>query len=131
MDRQLDLIIADKIFGIKKVYYGEWDTDKSCPEYIPSGKPWRTHQIDAKPIPHFLTNPEACYCLKLKMADTYHWLIKSPFTSGASWFAGLTPHGVSGWNGSPDFMAEGSTEMEAVCKVALMAVGIIDKEKVK
>lgn len=122
IDRQLDLIIADKIFGIKKVYYSEWDTGKEYPEYIPSGKPWRTHQVDAKPMPHFTTSPDACYCLKLKMAEKYHWIIRSPFTNGASWFAGLTPHGMIGFNGKPDFQVEGNTEMEAVCKAALATI---------
>jgi len=122
MGRELDLAIADKIFGIKKVYYSEWDTEKQNPEYIPSGKPWRTHQIDAKPIPHFSASPDANYALKLKMAEKYHWVIKSPFAPELQWIAGLTPLNISGWNGIPDFMAKGDTEMEAVCKVALMAI---------
>ena len=54
--RELDLIIASKIFGIKKIHYGKWDTEKKFPQYIPSGKPWRTHQIDAKPVPAFSTH---------------------------------------------------------------------------
>lgn len=127
--KELDLAIADKIFGIKKVYYGEWDTDKEYPEYIPSGKPWRTHQIDAKPIPHFSTNPDAAYVLKLKMAKKYHWLIKSPFAPDLQWIAGLTPLNVSGWNGNPDFVAHGNTEMEAVCRVALFAISNENEDK--
>lgn len=118
---ELDLIIAEQIFGVKKVYYSEWDEKKEYPEYIPSGKPWRTHQIDAKYIPHFSTDPSASYLLKLKMAERFHWQIKSPFYPNQPWFAGLTPHNMTGFNGVPDFMGQGSTEMEAVCRVALIA----------
>ena len=120
MGRELDLIIADKIFGIKKVYYSKWDTEKENPQYIPSGKPWRTHQIDAKPIPHFSTDPAASYCLKLKMAEKYHWLIKGPFALEAQWIAGLTPLNISGWNGAPDYTATGDTEINAICSVVLL-----------
>ena len=120
--RELDLIVAGKVFGIKKIHYAEYDTEQEYPEYIPSGKPWRTHQIDAKPLPHFSTDPTGSHNVKLKMAETYHWVIRSPFRIGLKWFAGLTPLGTTGWNGKPDFNASGDTEMEAVCRVALMAL---------
>ncbi len=120
--RELDLVIADKIFGIRKIHYSEWDTKHEYPEYIPSGKLWRTHQIDAKPIPHFSTSPNASYILKIRMTDKFHWLIKSPFIPELKWIAGLTPLNISGWNGRPDYVAKGDTEMEAVCRVALLVV---------
>ena len=121
MDRKMDLLILEKVWGIKpnKIHYQEWDDKKECPEYIPSGKPWRTHQIDAKPVPYFSTSPGACYELKLKLIDKYHWEIKSPFLQGEPWFAGLTPLNVTGWNGNSDYQESGETEMEAVCKVVL------------
>lgn len=58
--RQLDVKLATELLGIKKVYYSDWDEDKMSPEYIPSGKPWRTHQIDARPIPCFTLSLDAC-----------------------------------------------------------------------
>ncbi len=119
--RQLDFEIALKVFGIKKVYYQEHDRKQEWPEYIPSGKPWRTHQIDARPIPHFSTEPSAAYLLKLEVAKRgFWWEIHSPFFRSQPWFAGLTPHNTTGWNGEPDFKAQGKTEMEAVCRVALL-----------
>ena len=39
-----------------KIHYGDWDTDHSYGEFIPSGKPWKTHAIDAKPVPNFRTD---------------------------------------------------------------------------
>ena len=41
------------------VRYGDWDTYHAYAEFIPSGKPWKTHSIDAKPIPHFTTDRNA------------------------------------------------------------------------
>jgi hypothetical protein len=70
----------------------------------------------------FSSDPSACYELKLKMAEKYHWIIKSPFIPGEYWYAGLTPLGVTGWNGTPDYEESGKTEMEAVCKCALVAI---------
>ena len=122
--RELDLTVLHLIFGVKRVYYNDWDTEKEFnPEYIPSGKPIKTHAIDLKLVPRFSTSPDACYVLKLKMAEKYHWEIKSPFFDGQRWFAGLTPHSTTGWNGEPDFKDYGSTEMEAVCRCALRASG--------
>lgn len=68
--RELDKQIIEKIFGVKKVfrpcdtktanndnYFGDVDDYY----YIPSGKPPRTHMIDARPVPHFSTNIAAAW----------------------------------------------------------------------
>jgi hypothetical protein len=124
-NRELDLTILRNIFGVKKVYYKAWDEQKEfLPEYILSGKPIKTHLIDAKPIPCFSTDPNACYILKLHMVKKYHWEIKSPFYEGQLWFAGLTPHEITGFNGIPDYQESGETEMIAVCKASLKASGL-------
>lgn len=54
--RALDAEIARRIFGVKRLYgfAGEpWDDVDNFPLYIPSGKPWRTHSIDATVLPWF------------------------------------------------------------------------------
>jgi hypothetical protein len=123
--RELDLTILKNVFGVKKVYYKKWDEQKEFdPEYIPSGKPIKTHAIDAEPIPCFSTNAKACYNLKLYMAKKYWWEIRSPFYEGQPWFAGLTPHYTTGWNGEPNNKESGETEMIAVCRSALKASGL-------
>lgn len=49
-----------------------------------------------------------------------YWLeLKSPFDTGDKWFAGFTPRGASGWNGTPDFTATGETAPLAICRAAL------------
>lgn len=67
MSRELDIEVAKTVFGVKRVYcrYGQpWDeataeheTDR--PFYISSGKPWRTHSIDAIPVPRYSTDVAA------------------------------------------------------------------------
>lgn len=44
-----------------------------------------------------------------------HWyVLKSPFQPGDSYHAGLMPHSVTGWNGRPDYRADGATLAEAI-----------------
>lgn len=48
----IDVLVAMG-FPRKKVFFKEWDVAKTSPHYIPSGKPQRTHMIDAQPVPYF------------------------------------------------------------------------------
>lgn len=126
---ELDLLIAENIFGIKHVYYFKYEDGLILYFYIPSGKPWKTHHIDSKPLPSYSGNPSHTYGVMMEATDKYHWVIKSPFTRGGEWFAGLTPYGVTGWNGKPDFSATGKTMQEAVCKCILTTVTITHELK--
>jgi hypothetical protein len=58
--KELNERLAINVLNIKKIHYEEWDIDKQFPMYIPSGKPWRTHQIDARPIPNFTSSMDTC-----------------------------------------------------------------------
>ena len=49
-----------------------------------------------------------------RYAKDYHWLIRSPFTDGGLWVVGLTPKGVTGWNGRPDYEGAGATLEAAI-----------------
>ena len=44
----------------------------------------------------------------------YHLSLKSPFSPGGQWHAGFTPHGVTGWNGRPDFAGAGDNAWMAI-----------------
>jgi hypothetical protein len=57
----------------------------------------------------------------VNLAATHHWSIRSPFAPGDPWFAGLTPHNVTGWNGRPDMDAQGTTGAVAIFRAALYA----------
>ena len=43
-----------------KLIYNDWDTEEEFPYFIPSGKPKRTHMIDAIPMPNFTESMDAC-----------------------------------------------------------------------
>jgi hypothetical protein len=56
-----------------------------------------------------------------RMAETHHWTLKTPFGPGDPAFAGLTPHGVTGWNGRPDAEGSGPSLFAAGLRAALKA----------
>lgn len=65
-DRELDVKIAQDVFGIKKIFKPSefksandafWGSEE--PSFIPSGKSPRTHMIDARPVPYFSSQIEA------------------------------------------------------------------------
>lgn len=71
-------------------------------------------------FPRYSSKVNAAFELVEKLAAEYHWEIKSPFREGSPWVAGLTPLGVTGWNGRPDYQAPGQTMPLAVCRAALV-----------
>lgn len=54
----------------------------------------------------------------------WHAKLQSPFTPGDRYWAGFTPHGVTGWNGRPDHEAGTGSMGRSVCLAALMALGV-------
>ena len=57
-----------------------------------------------------------------KLTDRFHWSIRTPFIDGDKYWAGLTPKGVTGWNGVPDFNIDANTAPMAICLAALESV---------
>jgi hypothetical protein len=55
--RVFDVEVARYVHGIKKFYGWDgtpWDQKSEMyPQFIPSGKPWKTHEIDARYLPRF------------------------------------------------------------------------------
>lgn len=51
----------------------------------------------------------------------FHMRLCSPFRPGEKWFAGFTKHGVTGFNGKPDFEAGATTPMRAIVIAGLLA----------
>lgn len=79
--REMDKLIAEKIFGVKRVFRPcdvknrdslAWGEDY---HYIPSGKPPRTHMIDARPVPQFSTRIAAAWQIVEKVVDAGHVFI--------------------------------------------------------
>jgi hypothetical protein len=53
-----------------------------------------------------------------KLEERYHVKITTPFEQGEPYFAGASPLGQSGFNGRPDYEAQGVTLQEAVLNLA-------------
>lgn len=74
-NRTLDVALI-QLLGVKKIHYQDWDEGRDHPYYIPSGKPWRTHQIDAKPVPCFATHWSHMGELLAMLAQRHIYLIR-------------------------------------------------------
>src|SRR5690348_3231259 len=91
------------VFGAKKVWAENYDTEKvvvwdgetpcDALHWIPSGKPWRTHKICAKPLPDFYGGDawRIVERLRKQWADnglSYRWAFADQ-GEGAGWEAGI------------------------------------------
>lgn len=149
--REKDAEVASKVFGLRVValdwpcgyepdgcdYEAEHFPDEMLSSYTergpvyvpehgiwppvasPTGKDGRFCAV--KPVPFYSTSWSDAALVLDELAKTHHWRLLSPFLPGEPWFAGLTPHGCTGWNGRPDVEASGKTGPEAICKAALAA----------
>ncbi|MCP5420753.1 MAG: hypothetical protein H6970_05075 [Gammaproteobacteria bacterium] len=92
IDRELDLKIAAAM-GIE-IYFNDWDARQEIPLYIPSGKSWKTHSMEARPLPSYHKNYGAAFSLldlfknmagfKLERGLTEWWWCGIEFISGLS-----------------------------------------------
>jgi hypothetical protein len=116
--RALDLRLA-RALGLK-IY----QRDDGWWYYIPSGKPRRTHERDAVPVPRYSTDGTAMLALWAEMQKRGWWgQVRTPFDDDEKvYWAGFTQWGFTGWNGRPDYPASGETAPEAVALAALAAL---------
>ena len=56
-----------------------------------------------------------------KLSNEWYWTLRSPFDNTDICHAGLTPKGVTGWNGRPDIEESATVMMIAICLAALKA----------
>lgn len=88
-DREMDIQVLEIMgFPRKKLFYDDWDTDRRYLRYIPSGKPRRTHAIDAKLVPYFDTDIAAAFQL-------VEWQRKQWVGTAACWV--FKDRGDDGW----------------------------------
>lgn len=114
IDRELDLRLAAAM-GIT-VYYHEWDGSHEMPLYIPSGKPWKTHSLEAKRLPNYHGNYGAAFAL----LDMFKELTAFKLERGISpwWWCGIAfSMGVSA-------KGEGRTAPVAICNAVLAGLEI-------
>lgn len=83
IDRKLDLQIANAT-GIK-IYYNDWDIKQEIPLYIPSGKSWKTHSMEARPLPSYHKNYGSAFSLLdfLAIWPVLNWKEDLPSGGGA------------------------------------------------
>lgn len=67
------------------------------------------------------TNIAAAMEVVERLSMTHHWRLCTPFMPGAKFFAGLTEHGIAGWNGTPDNYAPGDSLPHAICRAAILS----------
>lgn len=89
--RQLDALIAEKVMGHRVLYYS--------------------------------TDISAAWLVVEELNKRGYWCqMRTPFQAGDDgdgYWAGFTPHGVSGWNGRPDHWTSAETLPLAICLAAL------------
>ncbi len=124
--RLLDKGVAERIFGIKKIFRPcdvKTRDDYWSPEeyhYIPSGKPPRTHMIDAKVVPYFSSDMSAAMEVISKM-ENEGWFVEmgnDDSRTNEHWFVEFT-------RSAPSVLYAGNGEAEtlpqAICDAALEA----------
>lgn len=123
--RQLDTQVAEQVFGIQKIFQPY--TVKSASSslyfgnpfdlvYIPSGKPPRTHMIDAVAVPSYSTDIAAAMQVVEKMRECYPQIwFTCGFAGDDKWMAGFEWANTS--DGSVSVIAESLPQ--AICEAAL------------
>lgn len=123
-DRELDIEVLRQVFCFKGNLYDDQGKPWSGPEnyrwlyYIPSGKPWRTHQIDARPVPEFSTDIGAAWLVveamqKPGVFQAFHDAMAEISNRGRS--VNYTPeYGI--------FKKSASAAAELICRSALNAL---------
>lgn len=117
---ELDELVGREIFGIRKFYYNNddftlgIDGDKEHPYYIPSGKPLKTHRIDAVPLPRYSTS-HAWLVVDKMVADGHVFNIEVTKEGAQAWFGGCK-----------GYIVKKSSPALAICLAALITVGALD-----
>jgi len=83
---------------------------------------------DLRDVPHYSTDIAASWKVVAAMEKRGYWCqMRTPFGTKAQnlddgYWCGFTPHGTSGWNGTPDHWTSASTLPHAICLAALAAM---------
>lgn len=129
--RALDVEIQRVIFGAKHIYcrYGQPWTGDDWPFYISSGKPWRTHSIDALPVPKYSTDIAATWLVVERMRKQGTNLrieMLDPLTEEFDRYTievGPWSMNVDGVPNGPRHTVQADTASLAICLAALRATG--------
>ncbi len=120
--RELDALVLEVVFGFpqKKLfppeYWEEGDEPFAHYNFIPSGKPKRTHMIDARSVPDFSFSIAAAWQIIDKLRPEYDVMLNVMEPSrGLSVCIESNNHG-------PQFRINVKNSPEAICKAALLTL---------
>jgi len=126
--RELDALIAEKIFGAAWAWeQHEW-ADRQVerlrmPSCLHVASRWDGRIHATNELLRYSTNVGDSWWVVEKMeVRGFHWRLTTPFVAGDLYYAGLTPMGVTGWNGRPDNLASANLMPLAICRAALAAI---------
>ena len=145
-DRELDALVAEKVMGktvefipsepveIKDdptAFFGV--TTNFGGAVFTSDREWLVDDwldIEAvRAVANYSTDIAAAWAVVEKIAEGGFWLkLTTPFTPEQPYWAGFTPHNITGWNGRPDHQAGDLSPSRAICLAALKAVGVEVKD---
>ncbi len=123
--RALDALVAEKVMGLMLDRAG----DRPMVVHSWGHGGWPLPEFEE--VPRYSTDTAAAWLVVAHLTKHFHWRISSPFDpphGETLWFAGLTPHSCTGWNGRPDLECGGHSAEEAICLVALKAAGVLPLE---
>lgn len=126
--RDLDALIAKKIMGLDPMRAGPDDTIFTVDrDWIMSGEYWYYEEGRGYDhIPPYSTDISAAWQVITEMERRGYWCemrtpFMEPFKDDGYW-AGFTPHGASGWNGTPDHWTHTESLSLSICLAALKAI---------
>ena len=120
--RTLDEEVARRIFGVKRLYgHGgkPWDGLDLYPQYILSGKPWRTHSIDAVTLPWFSEDRAAGWSVVERLVEIGLDVVLASVPGG--WEIEVVTTEALAQQGYAGCYVMKPTMPEAVCRAALLS----------
>lgn len=127
----LDALVAERVMGLRILTREEmeaeaqrvWPEQPKCRRFFLGFDAWRGPDGEIatrQHIPDYSTDPGTAWRVVEKLSAKCWWKLSTPFERGLPCWAGLTPHGVTGWNGRPDVEASGADIPLAICRAALI-----------
>lgn len=124
---ELEAEILEKIFKFPRKKIWKIYPESAYQMYIPSGKPRRTHEIDAKMVPWFSRSMEAAWMVVEELTKPGRAPQELYFKMTHAWGEDYGTWAYFDWKGTSDghplYGANAPTAAHAICLAALKAVG--------
>jgi hypothetical protein len=117
---ELDVQVQRVVFGTKIKSIRCPNDNPDWPMYIPSGKPWRTHAIDAIPVPKYSTSIEAAWLI-VEAFPSCCFRIDRERAAGIRYDATIIMDGEQPYDHGRTIHAMAATAPLAICRAALSA----------